>query len=142
MTRINTDATLLLKQNYILKAKRITTVKMDGIKEYIRLKIWNDTEDHTKGMNGDRMDTNDKENQKGRQESNNTVLGKIENKKHIEAKGKQHTSRNKLKEDLQIMWHKMRLLQISERLPNLKGNCKLVRLKEQNWNNGRTFRRR
>jgi hypothetical protein len=103
MTRINTDATLLLKQNYILKAKRITTVKMDEIKEYIRLKIWNDTEDHTKEMNGDKMDTNDKEHQKGRQESNNTVLGKIETKEHPEAKGEQHASRNKLKEDLQIM---------------------------------------
>ena len=31
------------------------------IKENIILKIWNDTEDHTKGMNGDKMDTNDKE---------------------------------------------------------------------------------
>jgi len=35
MTRINTDATFLLKQkNYVLKAKRITTVQIDEIKEY------------------------------------------------------------------------------------------------------------
>jgi len=40
LTIINIDGTLLLKQrNYILKAKRITTVEIDEIKEYIRLKI-------------------------------------------------------------------------------------------------------
>ena len=88
---------LLNEKNYILKAKRITIVESDEIKEYIRLKIWNDTEDHTKGMNGDKMDTNDKEHQKGSQESNNTGLSKIENKKHPETKGEQHTFRNKLK---------------------------------------------
>jgi hypothetical protein len=63
--RINIDAKLLLNQkNYILKAKRITTVEIEEIKENIRLKIWNDTEDHTEGMNADKMDTNDKENLK------------------------------------------------------------------------------
>jgi hypothetical protein len=34
----------------------------------------------------------------------------------------QHTVRNKLKEDLQIMWHKVKLLQMfeMEKLPKLK----------------------
>jgi len=39
------------------------------------------TEDHKKGMNGDKMDTNDKEHQKRDQESNNTGLGKMKNNK-------------------------------------------------------------
>ena len=40
---------------------------------------------------------------------------------------------NKLKEDLQIMWHKVRLLQMSERekLPKLKTNSKLIKLQEE-----------
>jgi hypothetical protein len=65
MTRINIDVKLLLSpKNYILKAKRITAVEIDEIKENFRLKIWNDTEDHTKQMNGNKMDVNDKEHQK------------------------------------------------------------------------------
>ena len=100
--RINIYAELLLNQkNYILKAKCITNVENDEIKENIRLKIWNDirlkiwndTEDHTKGMNGYKMDTNDKEHEKRDQESNNTGLGKIENNKYSGA-GEQHTVRN------------------------------------------------
>jgi len=115
VTRINIDVKLLLNQkNCILKAKRIT-VEIDKIKLNIRLKIQNDTEDHTKGMNDDKMDTNDKEHQKRDHESNNTGLGKIENNKHPGPEREQHTVRNKLKEDLQIMWHKMKLLQMSER---------------------------
>ena len=52
----------------------------------------------------------------------------MENNKHPSAEGEQHTVKNKLKEDLQIMWHKVRLLQISERekLPKLKTNSKLI----------------
>jgi len=47
MTRINIDVKLLSNpKNYILKAKRITVVENE-IKENIRLKIWNDTEDNT-----------------------------------------------------------------------------------------------
>ena len=47
MTRLNIDAKALLYQkNYILK-KRITAVEIDGIIENIRLKIGDDTEDHT-----------------------------------------------------------------------------------------------
>jgi len=53
--------------------------------------------------------------------------------KHPSAEGKQHTFTNKLKEDLQIMWHKVRLLQMSEReqLPKLKTNSKLIKLQEE-----------
>jgi len=76
MTRINIDAKLLLNQkNNILKAKRISAIEIDEIKENIKLKIWNDTEDHTKGMHGDKMDMGDKERQKRGQEINS--IGKI-----------------------------------------------------------------
>jgi len=37
---------------------------IDEINENIRLRVWNDTEDHTKGMNEDKVDMNDKEHQK------------------------------------------------------------------------------
>ena len=57
--KINIDAKLMLKRkNYILKAKRITVVEIDEIMENIRRKIWNDREDHTKGMNGNTLITN------------------------------------------------------------------------------------
>ena len=123
MTRMHMDAKGLLNQkNCILKAKRITTVETDEIKENIRLKIGDDTEDYTKGVNGDKMDTNVIEHQKRDQENDNTGFGKVENNKHPSAEGEQHTVQNKLKEDFQIMWHKVRLLQTSERekLPKLK----------------------
>ena len=64
MTRLNIDAKALLNQkNYILRAKRMTDVEIDGI-ENIRLKIGDDTQDHTNGVNGDKMDTNVTEHQK------------------------------------------------------------------------------
>jgi hypothetical protein len=68
--------------------------------------------------------------QKRDQESNNTGFSKLENNKHPSAEGEQHTFRNRLKEDLQIMWHKVRLLQMSERekVPKLKTNSKLIKL--------------
>jgi hypothetical protein len=47
------------------KRRKITIAGIDETKENIRLRLWNDTEDHTKGMNGDKMDMNDKEHQKG-----------------------------------------------------------------------------
>jgi hypothetical protein len=51
----------------------------------------------------------------------------------ISAEGEQHTVRNKLKEDLQVMWHKVRLLQICERekLQKLKTNRKFIKLQEE-----------
>ena len=70
MTRLNIDAKAFLNQkNYILRAKRITDVEIDGIIENIRLKIGDDTEDHTNGANGIKMDTNVIEHQKRDQES-------------------------------------------------------------------------
>ena len=49
------------------------------------------------------------------------------------AKGEQHTVRNKLKEDLQVMWHKVRLVQMCERekLPKLKTNSKFIKFQEE-----------
>jgi hypothetical protein len=79
------------------------------------------------------MDTNVTEHQKRDQESDNTGFGKVENNKNPSSEGEQHTVRNKLKEDIQIMWHKVRLLQMSvrERLPKLKTNTKLIKLQEE-----------
>jgi len=45
-------------KNYILKAKIIMGIEIDEIKENIRLKIGDDTEDYTNGVNGNKMDTN------------------------------------------------------------------------------------
>jgi hypothetical protein len=79
------------------------------------------------------MDTNVIEHQKRDQESKNTGFGKAENNKHPSAEGEQHTGRNKPKGDLQVMWHKVRLLQICERekLPKLTTNSKLIKLEEK-----------
>ena len=128
------DAKALLNQkNYTLQAKRITAFEIDEIKENIRLKIGDDTEEHTKGVNSDKMDANIIGHQKRDQENYNTGFGKVENNKHPSAEGEQHTIKNKLKEDLQIMWHKVRLLQMSERekLPKLKTISKLIKLQEE-----------
>ena len=116
MMRMNMDAKGLLNQkNYILKAKRLTDVEVDEIKKNTRLKLEDDKEDRTKEVKGDKMDTNFTENQKRDQEHNNTGSDTIENNKHPKAEGEQNRDRNKLKEDLQIMWHKVRLLRMSER---------------------------
>jgi hypothetical protein len=64
-------------------------------------------------VNDDKLDTTVTEQQKRDQESNNTSFDKVENNKHPSAEEEQSTVRNKLKEDLQMMWHKVRLLQIS-----------------------------
>jgi len=84
-------------------------------------------------VNGDKMDTNVIEHQKRDQENDSTSFGKVENNKHPSVEGEGHTLKNKLKEDLQIMWHKVRLLQMSERekLPELKINSKLINLQEE-----------
>jgi hypothetical protein len=52
---------------------------------------------------------------------------------HPSAEAEQHTVRDKLKEDIQITWHKVRLLQMSERekLPKFKTNNKLIKLQEE-----------
>ena len=79
------------------------------------------------------MDTNVIEYQKRDQEHNNTGFDKIENNKHPQTEGEQNRARNKLKEDLQIMWHKVRLLHMSERekLPKLTKNSKLTKFQEE-----------
>ena len=73
------------------------------------------------------MDTNVTEHQKRDQEN------KVENNNHPSAEGEQHTFRNTLKEDLHIMWHKVRLLQMSEReeLPKLKTNSKWINFQKE-----------
>jgi len=134
MMRKNIDAKPLLNQkNYILKAKRIMAIEIDEIKENIILKIGDDTEDYTNGVNGDKMDTNVLEHQKRDQENGNAGFGKVQNNKHPSAEGERHTVKNKLKEYLQIMCHKVRLLQVSERkkLLKLKTNSKLIKLQEE-----------
>jgi hypothetical protein len=109
---------LFNQKNYILKAKRIPAIDIDEIKENVTLKIGDDTEDYTNGVNSCKMDKNVLEHQKRDQESNSTAIGKVENKSD---EGEKHTVRNKLKEDLHVMWHKVRLLQMCERekLPKL-----------------------
>jgi LytS/YehU family sensor histidine kinase len=84
-------------------------VEIDEIKNSIRLKIEDNTEDYAN--DGEKMDKNIVKHQKRDQEMNSN---------------EQHTARNKLKERLQIMWPKVRLLQMSERekLPKLKQTAK------------------
>jgi len=134
VARSNLDAKALLHQkNYILKAQRLTAVEIDEIRENIRLQIGEATEDYTNKVNGDRTDANGIEYQKRDKENENTECGKAQINKHPSAEREQHTVKNKLKEDLQIMWYKVRLLQISERekLPRLKINSKLIKLQEE-----------
>jgi len=79
------------------------------------------------------MHTDDKECQKRDKESRNNGLSKTEYNIHPGAEREQHTVRNKLKEDIQIMWYNVRLIQMSERerLPKLKENSKLTKLKKE-----------
>jgi predicted nucleotide-binding protein (sugar kinase/HSP70/actin superfamily) len=93
------------------------------------LKYWM-TEDNTNAVNCCKMDTNVIEHQKRDQESNSTVIGKVENKS---AEGEKHTVRDKLKEDLRVMWHKVRHLKMCERekLPKLKTSSKLIKFQEE-----------
>ena len=57
MTRMNIDAKALFNQkNYILKAKRIPAIEIDEIKESVRLKVGDDTEDYTNGVNSCKME--------------------------------------------------------------------------------------
>ena len=79
------------------------------------------------------MDTNDKQQQQKDQKGNSTGLRKTENNKRTGAEGEQHAVGNKLREDIYIIWHKVRLLQTYKRemLPKLKENSKLIKLKEE-----------
>jgi hypothetical protein len=78
------------------------------------------------------MNTTVTPDQKRDQESNSTSFNTVENK-HPSAEEEQNAVRNKLKEDLQIMWHKVRLLKMSQRekLPKLQKNRKLIKLQEE-----------
>ena len=76
---MNIDAKALLNQkNYFLKAQRIMTVEIDEMKENIRLKIGDDTENYTNRVNGNKMDTHVIQHQKRDQENENTDFGKVE----------------------------------------------------------------
>jgi hypothetical protein len=98
---------IVKSEKTILKAKRIPPVEIDDIQKNVRRKIWK--EDHTEGMNSDNEMVTIS--QKKEEESDNMVrLGK-----KSETEAREHTIRNKLKEELQIMWHKVRLLQMSDR---------------------------
>jgi hypothetical protein len=75
VTGKNIDSKALLNQkNYILKAKRITAFEFDKMKENIRFKIVDDTEDHTNKVNGVKMDTNFIAHQKRAQEKTTLAL--------------------------------------------------------------------
>jgi hypothetical protein len=112
------------KKIYILKAKGIPAVDIDDIQESIRHEIW---KDHTEGWDSNnRMVT---VTQKGEEEINKTVsLGK-----NSETETRDHTIRTRLNEEIQILWHKVKLLQMSEaeRLPRLKEDNKLIKLKDE-----------
>jgi hypothetical protein len=137
--RTNIDAKALLNQkNYILKPNRITAVEIDGIKQNIRSKIRDHTEDQIKRLNGDNMDKKVMEHWTKRdQECNNTGFGMVENNKPSCAEEEQNTLRKKLKEDLQIMWHKVRLLKMSERekLPKRKKQITDKAAGRNEWSN-------
>jgi hypothetical protein len=79
MTRKYIGAKLLLKQlNWILKGESLTIDGIDEIKVKIRLRVWNDREYNTKGMNGEKMDMNDRRKPEGRPRNKNNSLDKIE----------------------------------------------------------------
>jgi hypothetical protein len=59
------------------------------------------------------MDTSAIEHEKGKQETSSTAVET--NINHPSSEAEQHTVRDKLKEDIQITWHKVRILQMSER---------------------------
>jgi type II secretory pathway component PulC len=84
------------------------------------------------------MDTTVTQHQKRDQESNNTSFNTVQNNKHPTAEEERNAVRNKLKEDLQIMWHKVRLLKMSQRekLPKLEKKKKHKTDKASGRNNG------
>jgi len=134
VTRINLDAKASLNQEkYDLKTQRITAVEIDEIRKNFRLEIGETIKDYTNEVNSDGTDANGIEYQKRDKENKNTDCDKAQINKHTSAEGEQHTVKNKLKEDLHLMWHKVRLLQISERekLPRLKTNSKLIKFQEE-----------
>jgi hypothetical protein len=99
--RRNRDAKLLLNhKSYILKNKKITDLEISEITKNIKAQMQDDPEDQTI------------------EEESNTL--KEENSEIKNRGTEQHIA--KLQEDLQMMWFKVRLLQMSERqrLPKLR----------------------
>jgi hypothetical protein len=100
--RTNIEGKLFLNQkNYILKNKKITDIEIDEIKENIR----HHTQDNTENNR--------------REEETNSSVGT--NEEHTENKdlgedAEKNIARDKLREELQIMWYKVRQRQ---RLPKL-----------------------
>jgi hypothetical protein len=80
------------------KGRKITIDRIGEKRENIRLRLWNDTGNPTKGQNGYEWQRTPKE----RPRNNNTGLGKVKNKKQPGSVGEQQTFRNRLKEDLHI----------------------------------------
>jgi hypothetical protein len=79
MARNNMVIKLLLnKLNWILKAERTTVDGIVGIKGKVRLRVWNGTEGNTKGVNGDKIDMNDKRKPEEGPRNNNSGLYKID----------------------------------------------------------------
>jgi hypothetical protein len=103
MTRNDMRTKLLLNRlKWTIKAESTTFDGTDEIKRKVRLTVWNDTEDYTKGINGYKMDMVDKRKLENGPRNNNTGLDKIENNVHQGSERVQHTIRNKLKEDFHI----------------------------------------
>jgi hypothetical protein len=119
--RTNMDAKLLLNQkNYISKNKKITDTETDEIKESFRPRKQDNMEDQI------------------REEQTNNVGATEEHRltenRNLGEDTQQHVAGEKLKEELEIMWYKVRLLQMSERqrLPKLVENNKIMIKKEVN----------
>jgi hypothetical protein len=117
--RTNMDAKVLLNQkNYILKNKKITDTEIDEIKESFRLHMQDNMEGQLR-------------------EEQTNIIGAteehllLENTKLGEGT-QQHVAGEKLKEELDVMWYKLRLLQMSERqrLPKLVENNQIIWLKK------------
>jgi hypothetical protein len=114
------DAKLLLNQkNYILRNKKNTDTEIDEIKESFRPRMQDNTEDQLR---------EEQTNNAGATE-NHLIL----KNRNLGGDTQQHVAGEKLKEDLEIMWYKVRLLQMSERqrLPKVIENNKIIWLKKE-----------
>jgi hypothetical protein len=117
--RTNMDAKLLLNQkNYIIR-KKITDTEIDEIKESFRPRMQDNTEDQLR---------EEQTNNAGATEEHLLLQNR-----NLGQDAQQHVAGEKLKEELEIMWYKVRLLQMSERqrLPKLVENRKIIWLKKE-----------
>jgi hypothetical protein len=110
---------MLNQKNYILRNKKITDTEIDEIKESFRPRMQDNTEDQL------------------REEQTNNVGATEEHlllkNRNLGEDTQQHVAGEKLKEELEIMWYKVRLLRMSERqrLPTLVENSKIMWLKKE-----------